>query len=96
MKNLFIFTTIIILAGLVYIDPSFASGLENLEGGLKRGTTALQRVGYVVGSLMFIIGAIVMKFNADRGKQVLIGSVVGIVLLSIGIALPETLRSFFQ
>ncbi len=96
MKYLFFWGVLLMITGIVIIDPASAGGLESLQAGVKRGASALQKLGYVVGSLMFIVGAITMKFNSDRGKQVLIGSIVGIVLLSVGIALPETLKSFFQ
>ncbi len=96
MKYCIFYFFVLLFAGALITEPAFAGGLENLQSGIKRGTSALQKVGYVVGSLMFVIGAITMKFDSDRGKHVLMGSIVGIVLLAIGTSLPETLKSFFQ
>ena len=97
MKRIFKILFFISIIGLFgFCFATYGQGLEGLEAGVRRGTSTIQKIGFVIGSLMFVVGAILLKFNADRGKQVLISTGIGIIFLTIGTSLPESIRSYFN
>ena len=94
LLKIFLLTGLTVLLGL-HIE-AFSQGLEGLESGVRQGTSTLQKIGFVFGSFMFVAGAICMKFNSDRGKQIILSTAIGVVLLTIGTSLPESIRSYFN